>query len=506
MKNHKSKVWTILASIIYAVTVLVTAGLLIKVVGLNMLPMKYLGLVIFAVVILLLFILGFFFLIPIKKKAAKYLLRTLSMILAIALVVVDVVGIQMVNKFEETMNNLVEDEDKNEVVKVEEFVFGVYVRADDKAESLEDAKRYDFGYSLSYDRNHTKQAVNIVEHEVDKNLDLEEYKDIFEMIDQVLAKEKDAFILSQAYLDIIEEQEGYEDFSNKIKCIYECTVTSETQVAEKEEVPFDITKDTFIAYISGNDSRTSSIRNSDVNILAVVNPTTKQVLLVNTPRDYYIPISVSEDGALDKLTHCGTYGIECSMETLSDYYDIDINYYAQLNFQGFIRLIDALGGITIYSEKEFVSYSEWILIHQGYNHVDGKTALEFVRERKQFGDGDHARGRHQMAVIKGIIEKMSSGSLLLNYNQVLDSINGYFRTSISQEEISAVVKMQLEDMAEWNVQSFAVTGTGKNASCYSLPNITTYVMVPDEASVEHAKILIDMVYDGEIIEPEDLKY
>ena len=505
MNNHKSKVWTISAAIIYVITVLVTAGFLVKVAGLDMLPTKYLGLAIFVVVILLLFILAFFFLIPIKKKAARYMLRTLSMLLVVGLVTVDVVGIHIVSKFEETMDNLIED-DSNETVKIEEFVFGVYVRADDKAETLEDAKRYDFGYSLAYDRNHTRQAVNVIENDLDRNLDLEEYKDIFEMVDQVLAKEKDAFILSEAYLAIMEEQEGYTDIGDKIKCIYTCTVTKETQVAEKEEVPFDITKDTFIVYISGHDTKTFTTRNSDVNILAVVNPTTKQVLLVNTPRDYYIPISVSEDGALDKLTHCGTYGVECSIETLNNYYDIDINYYAQLNFTGFIRLIDALGGITVYSEKEFYSTSEWILIHQGYNELDGLAALEFVRERKQFGDGDHARGRHQMAVIKGIIQKMSSGSLLRNYDQVLDSMSGYFKTSVPQEDIASLVKMQLEDMSEWNVQSFAVTGAGETSTCYSLPNLRTYVMIPNEASVEHAKTLIDMVYDGEIIDADDLKY
>ena len=102
-----------------------------------------------------------------------------------------------------------------------------------------------------------------------------------------------------------------------------------------------------------------------------------------------------------------------------------------------------------------------------------------------------------MAVIKAIIKKMSSGSLLRNYDDVLDSMGKSFRCSFSQDDISSLVKMQLGDMAEWNVQSFAVVGTGKNSYTYTMPDSKHYVMIPDEASVEHAKKLIQMVYDGE---------
>ena len=517
MNNQKRKVWTISAAIVFVVVALATAGLLYKVAGLNMLPTKYLGLAIFAVVFLLLLIFAFFFLLPLKKKnveaateeqapkknVAKYVLRTVAMVLAFAMIAVDVVGIQMVNKFEETMSELVEEED--EVVKVEEFVFGVFVRVEDKAETLEDVKRYDLGYSLAYDRNNTKKAINVIENELDRNLNLEEYKDIFQMVDQVLAQEKDAFVLSMNYLDILVDQEGYEDVMDKVKCVYECTVTIETEVAEKEDVPFDVTKDTFIVYLSGHDTTFAATRaNSDVNILAVVNPTTKQVLLINSPRDSYVEISVSPEGELDKLTHCGTYGVECSIDTLNELYDIDIKYYGQLNFTGFTRLIDALGGITVYSEKEFVSTSEGILIPQGYSHLDGASALEFVRERKQFAGGDRMRGQHQMAVIKGIIQQMSSTNIIRNYDGILESMGRYFKCNVPQEDLSALVKMQLEDKAEWNVQMYAITGTGDKKTSYSLPNLSTYVMIIDPATVDHAKTLIDMVYDGEVIEAEDL--
>lgn len=505
MKNTKGKVWIVLAAIVLLVTGAASAGLLVKVAGLNILPMKYLVAVIVAIALVLLLIALLFFVFPIKKekKVAKYVIRTIAMLLALTLLAGDVLGIQMVNKFEETMSNLTEG-DKNETVKVEEFVIGLYVRAEDKAETLEDAKRYDIAYSLSYDRNNVRRGISEMEAELDRNLKLEEYNDIFEMVDKVLAKEKDAFILSEAYFDIMEDQEGYEDISSKIKCIHTCVVTIETEIVEREETPFDITKDTFIIYVSGHDTNYAAKRaNSDVNIIAVVNPTTKQVLLINTPRDSYVPISVSEDGALDKLTHCGVYGVQCSMDTLGALYDIDINYYAQLNFTGFKRLVDALGGIEVYSEKEIYTTNEGIHFVKGINYVNGEEALAFVRERKKYGS-DRYRGKHQMAVIKGIIGKMSSGALLMNYNGILESMGNYFKTSVSQEELSSIVKMQLDDLATWNVQMYAVDGTGDNQTSYSLPNLKTYVMRLNQATVDHAKTLIEMVYDGEIIEESDL--
>lgn len=508
MNNFKNKLWPIAAGIIFVFTTIATVGLLIKVAGLDMLPWKYYWLAVLIVVFLLLVIFLFSFLLPWKHKKktksrniAKCVLRTIAMLLALSLLIVDVAGVRMINKFEETMSNLVEDEDE----KIEEFVFGVYVRIDDKAQTWEDAKRYDFGYSLAYDRNNTKKAISVLEIELDRALDLEEYSTIPEMVDALLSGEKDAFILNTAYLDILKEQEGYADLLDKIRCLHECVVTSQTDVAERKEDAFDITKDTFVVYVSGHDTDYAASRaNSDVNILAVVNPTTKQVLLINTPRDFFVPISVSEDGALDKLTHCGIYGVECSMDTLNEFYDVDISYYAQLNFKGFVRLIDAVGGISVYCEK-YIDTGDGYIFKKGMNYFNGDQALRFVRERKQFGDGDNARGRHQMAVIKGLIQKMSSGSLLTNYDDIMDSMGKYFKCNVPQSDLSALVKMQLTDMSEWNVQSYAVTGTGEKSTCYSLPNLKTYVMVPNEATVEHAKTLIDMVYDGETIEEDDLK-
>lgn len=262
----------------------------------------------------------------------------------------------------------------------------------------------------------------------------------------------------------------------------------------------DVENDPFIFYISGSDGRSTNLEigRSDVNILVVVNPATKQVLLVNTPRDYYVANPMG-DGEMDKLTHCSLYGLECSIGALEALYNTNVNYYAQINFTGFETLIDAIGGITVNSVEAFVGDGGHV-IKEGINELNGAQALSFARERYHVEGGDNGRGRNQMRVITAVIEKMTSGTTILeNYSDILKSLQGMFVTSIDQKQISALVRMQLGDNASWNVKSYAVVGTGSNGPTYSIPGMTSYVMIPDEDSVNKGQDLIQKVLAGETI-------
>ena len=270
-----------------------------------------------------------------------------------------------------------------------------------------------------------------------------------------------------------------------------------------------VTKEPFVVYVSGSDTREAKLAKSrsDVNILAFVNPVSKQVLLLNTPRDYYINISIAPDSK-DKLTHCGLYGIDCSMDTLADLYGIDsINYYAQINFTGFETLIDEIGGVTVYSDASFTSsdYPDYRYV-KGENELNGSEALAFVRERYNLGDGDYARGRHQMAVISAVIDKMtSSTTLLTNYSGIMDSLEGMISTDFESGDISALINMQLSDGGGWDVKSYTVVGEGTKRTTYSMPKFKAYVTIPDEESVDKAKGLIQKVMNGETITDSDVE-
>ena len=264
-----------------------------------------------------------------------------------------------------------------------------------------------------------------------------------------------------------------------------------------------ITKEPFVVYLSGVDNRGELTENarSDVNILAVVNPVTKQAALINTPRDYYVDLAGTE--SKDKLTHAGLYGVETSMATLGNLYGVDVDHYIRINFAGFISIIDAIGGVDVYSDQAFTSvgspgYYDPTTFAEGWNHLDVKSALAFARERHAFKTGDIQRGINQMKVIDAMANKLKSPTLLMSFSKLMDAAADCFVTSFSQEQISALVRMQLGDLASWDIQSYTVTGSGaKSSKCYSAKGQSLYVMKPDENSVNEAKALIAAVLGGE---------
>ena len=264
-----------------------------------------------------------------------------------------------------------------------------------------------------------------------------------------------------------------------------------------------ITKEPFVLYLSGVDTRgdlTEKAR-SDVNIIAAVNPVTKQVVLINTPRDYYVDLAGTN--SKDKLTHAGLYGVQTSMDTLGNLYGVNVEHYIRINFAGFIDIVDALGGVDVYSDQAFTSvgspgYYDPTTFAEGWNHLDGKSALAFARERHAFASGDIQRGINQMKVIDAMMNKIKSPTVLMSFSKLMDAVSDCFVTSLSQEQISALVRMQLASLSDWDIQSYAVTGTsGKSSQCYSAKGQSLYVMKPDENSVNQVKELIASILGGE---------
>ena len=188
----------------------------------------------------------------------------------------------------------------------------------------------------------------------------------------------------------------------------------------------------------------------------------------------------------------GIYGVEQSMDALERLYDIDIDYYLRINFTGFVDIIDALGGIEVYSDYDFTvqNVKEY---HQGYNQLDGLEALAFARERYSFAEGDYQRAKNQMEVIRAVTDKAASSSLLANYNSVMNAVAGSFETNMPSQQIASLVRMQLSDMAEWNITSYTPAGESMYAETFSMPGQQLYVIVPDESDITEAKQKIEEV-------------
>lgn len=506
--DKKSKKWKIAAGIILVIQALISIVSVGIVVWFNLLPLKYLVLIGLILIWLLTLVYYFFYsgvrkkkgkkLTAQKKKRKLYIKRSIGGVISAITMALCIVASSMVWQAGNALANIADN------VVVTDTV-SVYALADNPAESVADIKDGVFAITQNYDYEHTKTTLDKIRENLGQDVHTQNYDTVFDMVDALYAGNVDAMILNVAYVDVIRDQKGYEDFSDRTKTLYDHEV--KTSVAqENTQDTRDITKDPFIIYISGSDTRNLKLATSrsDVNILAVVNPASKQVLLLNTPRDYYVETTVS-GGMRDKLTHCGIYGIDCSMGTLTNLYEENVDYYVQINFNGFETLIDAIGGITVEAEKSFRTSEGGYYISQGTNQLSGAVALSYVRERKSFADGDNARGRHQMQAIEAIIKKVSSGTTVLNnYSAILSSMEGMFATNMSSSEISALVRMQLTDMASWNVKSFAVTGTGSSQKTYSMPTKRSYVMIPDESQIDYARKLVDKVIDGGILSDGDL--
>lgn len=377
----------------------------------------------------------------------------------------------------------------------------IYVLIDDPANDINDAKDYQFGILSKLDRENTDEILSEMEGEVGKELARTEYDSALALATALYEGDVRAIVLNSAYEGFITETPGYEDFKSKVKSIAFKDIESEVKAAENTEDYINSEDRVFTIYISGVDTpgKPEQNHNSDVNILLTANLDTRQILMISTPRDYYVPLSIS-DGQADKLTHAGMYGVDVSKETLAMLYGVNVDNYVKVNFTGFENIIDALDGVNVYSDYSF--YSNGYSYTQGYNQLDGAAALVFARERHAFSDGDRQRGRNQMAVIKAVINDMATSDMLKNYKEVLNEISSNIVTSMSYDDISELVKFQLEDMKAWDIQTFSVNGYDSMATTYSGGSQELYVMVPDESTIDKAREYLADMYAGKTIHVE----
>lgn len=371
----------------------------------------------------------------------------------------------------------------------------VIVLKNDPAKTLSDVTGYTFGISKTVDRSNTDKAIENIKKLTGTTISYKECKDYHAMVDALMKGKVKAIIFNEANRSTIEED--FADFSDDTKVI--TTFTFTTKLTNSSNVK--VTKEPFIVYLSGNDQTgdVAATGRTDVNICAVVNPDKKTILLVSTPRDAYVelkdPSGSIPAGSMDKLTHSGNFGIDVSMATLNNLYGIKIDHYVMLNFTGFIKIVDALGGVTIDSDASFTAI-DGDVYKKGTQKMNGKRALNYARERKAFSDGDLARNRHQTQVLSAIINKMMSPAILSNYSQLMDGVSGAFRTSFESKDISSLVKMQLNDNASWKILSYNVGGTSTSKYTYSISSRMVSSVILNETDVANAKKLIKGVQSG----------
>lgn len=328
--------------------------------------------------------------------------------------------------------------------------------------------------------------------------DLEEYKTIkynslSELLDALYGGEVDAIIINEAYRDQVKDIK--EDFDKDTKVIYQTSMVIEnTDKANKVE---NITNKSFNVLISGSDTRGGfdEYGRSDVIMVATVNPNTHTILLTSIPRDYYVTTICDENdrcmyGELDKITHTGIHGTNTTKRTVENLLGIKINYTFKVGFDTVTDLVDAIGGVDIYVEPGYALTRPEFSVKEGLNHLNGKQALAYSRERYAYSEGDRQRTRNQQQVLMGIIDKLTSPSIITNYAAIIDAMADTFSTTMSNEEITSLIKYQLDKNPKWTIEQYMVDGSGSTQMCAELGD-AAYVMIPNQDTVRTASERIE---------------
>ena len=443
----------------------------------------------------------------VKKKRRIYLFFT------VIVSIIYLAGFFILLNIHNSMNNLFKNEstinysvlvnknsDYKEIDDLNEKIIGFY--EEDKYNELAEkklSKKIDceyIGYSsideLKYAlRNEDIDGMMIMDSYLDLDKNTEEEVEAEDVTSNEEVVEEDSDIL-----------EKIEDFDTKTKTIYKFKINIDNS---KNTKSIDLEKGSFVIYVSGEDSYSDEVNEtsrSDVNMLVVVNLKTRNVLLLSIPRDYYIKIN--SKGAYDKLTHISLYGSEEAGNSLGALLDVDVDYFVKFNFTTFMKATEYLLPLDVYSDYDFTTsvYDRTIgdcyTFSKGYNHItNGKMALQFVRARKNFAQGDRQRGINQTRFLRAVINKATTPSVLLKYNKILESLEGTFLTNVDNESIINIIKYVLNHNGKFNIYSMALDGYDAHRGTYSGGSTPLYVMIPNQKTIDSAKIAIKAVLDGE---------
>ena len=366
--------------------------------------------------------------------------------------------------------------------------YSVLVLKDSNYEEIEDLDGESIG-SLEFNTDGLEKAKEKIEKEITPEFITTD--NITTLKDDFLAEEYAGMLIEDSMLSMVNESDG--EFSESYRVIYEFSVDVETEDIAEE---VNITEESFNIFISGIDTygSISSVARSDVNMVITVNPNTHKILITSIPRDYYV--TLAGKNAKDKLTHAGIYGIETSVGTIENLLDIKINYYIKVNFTSLLDIVEALGGVNVYSEYSFTS-KDGYYYQKGYNNVDGKKALSFVRERGAFTEGDRVRVKNQAAMIEALINKAISPSIIVKYTSLLNALDGSFVTNIPTKDITDFIKKQIDEMPEWEFENISLDGSNGYDYTYSYGGTKLYVMIPDNETVINATNKINEVLKEE---------
>lgn len=454
-------------------------------------------------------LLSYLLLNSIKKKNTKSFIALI--VFTLLIVGIEFTGFYYLNKIYVALNSY--NKDKNmyysSLVSYDKTLKTYKDLKDDKIGIIEDANDIE-GYVLP------KEIIGDLK--LENNNKIVKYNSTMELLHALKNKEIEAAFFSSNYIDMFYTLEGYENIEEDTVVLYE---TSKEYVSKEENIKRETSSldKPFTMLLIGVDSSKDGVTsgyNADVLLLVTFNPNTLRATLTSVPRDMYLKTACS--GNAYRRINTTTWGSSssCAVKTIEKLFDVDIDYYAKINFKGVVQLVDAVGGIDVnvpYSLCEQNSSRKWgnntQYIEKGKQHLNGEQALALARNRHSAKDSkkmqqycptytegvrnDYQRGKNQMKVIMGIVK---AATKLTDPNQavnILEKISSNFQTNVTTDDVlslySLAKSLVISDTTELvNVQRLQLKGYNAWGTVYE-PSSKSYpaVTIPYTGSIKDIK-------------------
>jgi len=491
MKSKFSKVLSILLSVVLVIS---SFYLLYQVIRLNVLPSKFLFPLTIGVVVLdAIFIL---LLIYFSKNVVS---KIICIVLTLFICVASCMGGYYISKTQNVLSSI------TNVAKHAKNTVSVVVKESSSIKNKSQLNGVSVG-SLRLNEQGSKKALKELSNE-GIVLNQTEYDSMTALLEAFYNGEVDSIIINESSRSQILDMEAYSNFDSNTRVVYQTSYKVKNN--DSATSVSDITSKPFNVLISGSDTRGGFDENgrSDVIMIATVNPKTHTILLTSVPRDFYVTTACDAgdgcmQGALDKITHTGIHGTNTTKRTVEQLLGIEINYTFKVVFDTVTELVDVLGGVDVYVEPGYATTTSKFSVHEGVNHLNAEQALAFARERYSYTEGDRQRTKNQQQVLMGIVKEATKPSVITNYAAIMDTMANTFSTTMSNAEITDLIKYQLNNNPTWKMEQYMVDGTGDTLMCAELGDAAS-VMVPDQSTVKMAKDKINAVLAGK--SSEDVK-
>lgn len=491
MKSKVSKVFSILLSVVLVIS---SFYLLYQVIRFNVLPSKFLFPLTIGVVVL-----DAIFILLLVYFSKNVVSKIVCIVLTLFICVASCMGGYYISKTQNVLSSI------TNVAKHAKNTVSVIVKESSSIKNKSQLNGVSVG-SLRLNEQGSKKALKELSSE-GIVLNQTEYDSMTTLLEAFYNGEVDSIIINESSRSQILDMEAYSNFDSNTRVVYQTSYKVKNN--DSAAAVSDITSKPFNVLISGSDTRGGFDENgrSDVIMIATVNPKTHTILLTSVPRDFYVTTACDAgdgcmQGALDKITHTGIHGTNTTKRTVEQLLGIEINYTFKVGFDTVTKLVDTLGGVDVYVEPGYAVHNEYINVKEGVNHLYGEEALEYARERYAYTEGDRQRTKNQQQVLMGIVKEATKPSVITNYAAIMDTMANTFSTTMSNEEITDLIKYQLNNNPTWKMEQYMVDGTGDTLMCAELGDAAS-VMVPNQSTVKMAKDKINAVLAGK--SSEDVK-